>query len=73
MFAPVMEQCFAQVFGWLVKEVTPCLGDDTELLTDLKHAVAVEPCGTAAELSRGPGSAAVQPDFTVGCRVEGVY
>jgi hypothetical protein len=41
MFDPVMEQRFAQVFGRPVKEVTPYLGDDTELLTDLKHAVAV--------------------------------
>lgn len=35
MFAPVMERHFAQVFGRLVEEVTPYLGDDTELLTDL--------------------------------------
>lgn len=41
MFQPVMDQYFAQVFGRLVREVAPYLGDDTELLADLKHAVAV--------------------------------
>ncbi len=41
MYEPVMEQYFAQVLGRLVKEVTPYLGDDTELLTDLRHAVEV--------------------------------
>src|SRR5947209_1245642 len=41
MFAPVMEQHFAQVFGRLAKEVAPYLGKDTELLTDLKDAVSV--------------------------------
>lgn len=30
-----------QVFGKLVKEVTPYVGDDVELLADLKNAVAV--------------------------------
>ena len=41
MFVPVMEQHFAQVFGQLVKKVAPYLGDDIELLADLKSAVAV--------------------------------
>ncbi|MCA1606810.1 MAG: hypothetical protein LC775_15385, partial [Acidobacteria bacterium] len=41
MFMPTMEQYFAQVFGRLVTTVTPHLGNDVELLTDLKHAVAV--------------------------------
>lgn len=41
MFEPVMGQYFSQVFGKLVKEVTPYLGDDVELLTDLKHAVTI--------------------------------
>ncbi|MCA1600504.1 MAG: hypothetical protein LC776_02265 [Acidobacteria bacterium] len=41
MFMPTMEQYFVQVFGKLIKIVTPYLGDDAELLTDLKHAVAV--------------------------------
>jgi hypothetical protein len=36
-----MDHHFAQVFGRLVKEVTSYLGDDAELLTDLKHAVEV--------------------------------
>src|SRR5262249_44429481 len=35
------ERYFAQVFGRLVKEVTPCLGGDVELLADLKNAVEV--------------------------------
>ncbi len=39
MFAPLMEWCFTQVLGKLAKEVTPYVGDDTELLADLRHAV----------------------------------
>jgi len=36
-----MDHHFSQVFGRLAKEVTPYLGNDAELLTDLKHAVEV--------------------------------
>jgi hypothetical protein len=50
MFDPVMDQYFSQVFGKLVKEVTPYLGDDVESLTDLKRAVAIRRSGTTWRL-----------------------
>lgn len=41
MFEPVMEQYFTQVFGKLAKAVVPHVGEDAELLGDLKRAVGV--------------------------------
>ena len=41
MFEPVMDGYLGQVFGKLIKEVTPHVGDDVDLPTDLAHAVAV--------------------------------
>lgn len=40
-FESVMEQYFKQVFGQLARAVTPHVGDDAQLLADLKRAVEI--------------------------------